>query len=61
MGRFTTALALTLLAAPGLAQNTPYVVGQPVPELRLPTIEGETVDLASFRGKRVLLIEFAAW
>ena len=61
MGRFTTGLALALLAVPGLAQNMPYVVGQPVPELRLPTIAGETVDLASLRGKRLLLIEFAAW
>ena len=54
-------LAAALLALPAAAQNTPYVVGEPVPALRLPTLDGETVDLASFRGKRVLLIEFAAW
>ena len=61
MGGMRLALVCLLFAAPAAAQNTPYVVGEPVPALRLPTLDGETVDLASFRGKRVLLIEFAAW
>ncbi len=40
----------------------PAVVGEAYPPLRLPTIERDaTIDLADFRGKRVLLIEFASW
>ena len=55
-------IASALLAASSAAQNTPYRVGEPLPELRLPTIDGQqTVDLAQFRGKRLLLIEFASW
>jgi len=38
------------------------VAGQPMPELRLPTIERDkTISLHSLRGKKVLLIEFASW
>ena len=38
------------------------VVGEVHPPLRLPTIERDaTIDLADYRGKRVLLIEFASW
>ena len=58
----TAGLVAALLAAPGVAQNTPYQVGEPLPELRLPTIDGaRTIDLAQSRGKRLLLIEFASW
>jgi len=36
--------------------------GQFVPDLELPTIDGErTVRLSEFRGQRVLLIQFASW
>lgn len=31
------------------------------PDLRLPTIDGETFDLGSLRGRKVLLVEFASW
>ena len=56
------ALAGALLASIPAAQQVPFVVGQPLPELRLPTIDGQqTIDLAQFRGKRLLLIEFASW
>jgi len=55
-------LACLLLGAPVTAQGLPYEVGQPLPELRLPTIDGSgTIDLAQYRGKRLLLIEFASW
>ncbi len=38
------------------------VAGQPMPELRLPTIERDrTISLHGLRGKKVLLIEFASW
>ena len=48
--------------ASALAAQTPYQVGKPLPDLRLPTIEGDrTVRLSDLCGKRLLLIEFAAW
>ncbi len=37
-------------------------VGQPFGPLVLPTVDGsQVVDLASFHGRKVLLIEFASW
>lgn len=37
-------------------------VGQRVPDLALPLVDGSgTFDLASLRGKRALLIQFASW
>ncbi len=55
-------LAMTLLAGPAAAQfGNPWKLGEPVPDLRLPTIGGDTVALSDFRGKKVLLIEFASW
>lgn len=37
-------------------------VGSVVPELELPLVDGSGVfDLASLRGKKVLLIQFASW
>ena len=36
--------------------------GRVVPDLELPLIDGSGVfDLASLRGKKVLLIQFASW
>ena len=56
-----TAAAAVFLTA-GLAAQTPYGIGKPLPDLRLPTIDGErTIRLKDLRGKRLLLIEFAAW
>ena len=44
--------------APGEAP----VIGQPFPQLRLPTLDGKaTIDTADLKGRRVLLIEFASW
>ena len=55
----STALALS---ASALSAQTPFRVGERLPDLHLPTIDGKrTIDLAEFRGKRLLLIEFAAW
>lgn len=36
-------------------------VGQYYPDFRLPTLDGEITSLSSFRGKKVLLIQFASW
>ncbi len=44
------------------AQEPEFVVGKPAPPLRLPTVEGgPPISLGSFRGRKVLLIEFASW
>lgn len=60
--RVVLLLAVLLTCSTAAAQNTPYRVGDPLPELRLPTLSGQrTIDLAQFRGKRLLLIEFASW
>jgi hypothetical protein len=60
--RMVPLLAVLLTCSAAAAQNTPYRVDEPLTELRLPTIDGQqTVDLAQFRGKRLLLIEFASW
>ncbi len=57
-----TLLVSMLLSSAAAAQGMPYKVGERLPELRLPTIDGkETIDLVQFRGKRILLIEFASW
>ena len=56
------AAAAVALFAADLPAQTPYRVGEPLLDLRLPTIDSErTVRLAEFRGRRLLLIEFAAW
>ena len=46
----------------GPQQGGPWRTGSPLPDLRLPTIDGtRTIDLAELRGKKLLLIEFASW
>lgn len=48
--------------SPGLAGDYAPRVGQPHPEIFLPTIDGgRPVALSEFRGKKVLLIQFASW
>ena len=36
-------------------------VGDYFPDFRLPTLDGEIVSLSSFRGRKILLIQFASW
>ena len=53
---------LGLLLAAGIAHAQPWKVGEMVPNVRLPTIDGrETVSLYGLRGMKVLLIQFASW
>lgn len=55
------ALAAVLALALALAPQD-LVVGEKHPELRLPTIDGgRTLGLSQFRGKKILLIDFASW
>jgi hypothetical protein len=56
-------LAASLLVSSIRGQDdiTPKA-GQPFPEIAFPTLAGgKPVTLASFRGKKVLLIQFASW
>ena len=67
MKRTSTILTASLLTTVGLAgstaaQGTGTKVGQFFPDVALPTIDGERViRLSDLRGKKLLLIEFAAW
>ena len=50
------------LAAPVRAQDYAPKVGEPHPAFTLPDIQtGKPVALTEFRGKKVLLIQFASW
>ena len=61
------ALALVAALAPAAPaadeHETPRAkVGEMLPDVRLPTIDGQrTVRLGDLRGKKLLLIEFASW
>ena len=50
------------LTAPALADGPVAMVGQRYVAFTLPDIEtGKPVSLSDFRGKKVLLIQFASW
>jgi hypothetical protein len=54
----------TIVGSAGLSsgQEVGERVGDFYPDLELPTIErGAALRLSAFRGRRVLLIEFASW
>lgn len=60
----TLALATVLLFPFGEArgQSLGLEVGQPLPALELPTLDGrQTVRLSELRGTALLLIQFASW
>ena len=60
-----TLLALTLatvLASAARADGYNPKVGQRHPDFTLPDIQtGKPVSLSDYRGKKVLLIQFASW
>lgn len=61
---FLTALALLAPSAGAHAQNQSgrATVGELLPDLELPTIDGtRTIRLSELRGQRLLLIQFASW
>ena len=46
----------------GSVETEKVVVGELLPDLRVPTLDRKSaVSLSSFRGKKLLLIEFASW
>ncbi len=60
--KHTLALFALALLSPAAVGQSPYRVGAPAPELRLPDITGEhTLDLADLLGRKVVLFEFASW
>ena len=56
-----TVPALILLAAASLAESTRVKVGEPAPAFTVTTVEGQRLDSASLRGKRVLVFTWASW
>lgn len=44
----------------GAAQGA-VIVGQPVPDLSVTTLDGNKLGLHSFKGKRVLVFMWASW
>ena len=56
------ALLLTTLGGTDRAAAVPPRVGERHPDFTLPSIaDGTPAALADFRGKKVLLIQFASW
>ncbi len=59
------ALAITVsiaLGADALAQSPHFEVGQPFPDIVLPSLEdGRPASIADFRGKKLILHVFASW
>jgi peroxiredoxin len=59
---FSLALLLTALGRVDLAGAAPPNVGERHPNFTLANIaDGKAVSLSDFRGKKVLLIQFASW
>ena len=58
----THVVALLVLATAAEAGASPFRVGEPVPRLRLPSIEdGRPLTLADFRGEKLMLHVWASW
>jgi hypothetical protein len=60
----TLATSVVMLGSTSVASAAPYApkVGERHPDFTLPTIDKRTpTSLSSFRGKKVLLIQFASW
>jgi hypothetical protein len=57
-----TAMLLAGLPVPSSAAGQAARVGEPFPALVLPSIaDGSPLSIASFRGRVVLLHQFASW
>ena len=59
---FSLALVLSAVGSGTPASAAPPNVGERHPDFTLPGItDGKPVTLSDFRGKKVLLIQFASW
>lgn len=48
--------------ARGQSLDLPFEVGEPFPEVALPTLDGgEPATLAAYRGDKIILHVFASW
>lgn len=61
MAAWFLALALAILAAPGQARAASAKVGAPAPAMVVRTLDGQTLDLASLRGRVVAVNVWATW
>jgi cytochrome oxidase Cu insertion factor (SCO1/SenC/PrrC family) len=59
---FGLCLVLALAAAPGVVGEMAHpMLGEAAPDFRLSTLDGESVGLADYRGKTVVLHFGASW
>ena len=61
-----TASCVTAHEAPSADDDHPPALGrikegQPFPDLTLPTLDGEPLSIAAYRGRKVVLHVFASW
>lgn len=63
VGVASVALVVVLATRPSAASRTAAspLVGKPAPEITAPTIDGDTVRLATYRGRWVVVNFFATW
>jgi hypothetical protein len=54
-------LILSAATALSLPASTTVTIGQPLPAFSVNTIHGARLDIASLRGKRVLVFMWASW
>lgn len=54
-------LILAAATAASLAASSQATVGQPAPAFSVTTLDGARLDIASLRGKRVLIFMWASW
>ena len=61
--RLTLTFLLTgALPLPSKAEEIPVRVGEPLPSLVLPSLaDGSPLSIEQFRGRKVLLHQFASW
>lgn len=59
--RLLLVLLLCLIVSTSYSQVRALDIGNRAPEIRLPTPEGDTIALSSFKGKIVLIDFWASW
>lgn len=53
---------ILLFMSPSLGFGQKVKVGQPAPDFSVPALDGQrTVRLSDFRGRRVLIFQWASW